>query len=304
VLRLPVCSTSPTWALPCSSLGRTLHTAAQVAPAGVKRDHLDGEGAAGAALHDGVVDGFCGDGREWGFAGAHKGGIGAALVPGMLGGLGDVGPELLQRLQPDRGFEHEHAGVPVVAALLQVTFSGGQVGLFDEGSDFEGMDSRVRGNDNFRGMDSRDRGSDNFRGMDSRDSGSDNFRGMDSRVRGNDSRFVILANAGIHDFGLDVAVTGFGLVGGDAQDDDAAGGGLGDGLVHGRCKGGGLGHGLVGGGDDEDGVLPPFHSRQGRQGQGRGGVAAHGLEQGAAQVNAGFAQLLGRQKPVFFAGDD
>lgn len=151
-------------------------------------------------------------------------------------------------MEPDRGSEHEHAGVPVVATLLQVAFGSGSVGLFDEGLDWQGVGARA--------------------------------------------------------CGLDIAVAGFGLVGGDAQDDDAAGGGLGDGLVHGRGEGGGLGHSLVGGGDDQDGVLPAFHGRQGRQREGRGGVAALGFEQGAAQFNAGFAQLFGRQKPVLFASDD
>ena len=102
----------------------------------------------------------------------------------------------------------------------------------------------------------------------------------------------------------DVPVAGFGFVGGDAQDDDVAFLGLGNGLLHGGCECRWVGNGLVCGGDDQHGVLAVLHGGQGCQSQGRGGVAAHGLEQGAAQGNSHFAQLLGCQKAVLFAADD
>ena len=38
----------------------------------------------------------------------------------------------LQRLQPDRCANHEHAGVPVEAAVGQIALGGGQIGLLDE----------------------------------------------------------------------------------------------------------------------------------------------------------------------------
>ena len=73
---------------------------AEVAPAGVQRDHVNGEGTARAAFHDGVVYGFAGDSGEFCLAWAYEGrggvGVGVACFPGGLGGLQYVGPELLQ----------------------------------------------------------------------------------------------------------------------------------------------------------------------------------------------------------------
>ena len=45
---------------------------------------------------------------------------------------GDVGAEALERGQPDRGAQHEHAAVPVVAAVGEIALGGGEVGLLDE----------------------------------------------------------------------------------------------------------------------------------------------------------------------------
>ena len=85
--------------------------------------------------------------------------------------------------QPNRGFEHEHAGVPVIAAFFDVGLSSGLVGFFYEGFDRQCLDCRVA---------------------------------------------AFLAMTGY----LDVAVAGFGFVRSDAQDDDVALVGLGNGLLH------------------------------------------------------------------------
>jgi hypothetical protein len=62
--------------------------------------------------------------------------ITAPRVPGQPGGRGDVGPQPLERGQPDAGAQHEHAGVPVVAAVVDVAARGRRVGLLDECGDF------------------------------------------------------------------------------------------------------------------------------------------------------------------------
>ena len=105
---------------------------AQVVPAGVQGHHANGEIAAGAMLHDRVVDRFGRYGFELGAAGAHELLVGAALVPCGARGLDDVGPKALQRGQPHRSLEHEHAGVPVVATFGQIGLCSLCVGLFDE----------------------------------------------------------------------------------------------------------------------------------------------------------------------------
>ncbi len=172
---------------------------------------------------------------------------------------------MLYGRQPNRGFEHEHAGVPVVAAFAQVLLGGLEVGLFYEGSDIQ--DIRARGC-------------------------------APTLVRHRALRCAAALG------GADVAVAGFGFVGGDTQDDDIALLGLGNGLFHGGGECRWLGDGLVCGGDDQHRVLAVLHSGQGRQGQSGGGVAACWLEQGGAQGNAYFTQLLGCQKAVVFAADD
>jgi len=65
-------------------------------------------------------------------------GVCAALVPGLSGGLKNVGPELFECLQPDRGLEHEHAGIPEVTTFGQVLLRGGGVGLFHKALDRHG----------------------------------------------------------------------------------------------------------------------------------------------------------------------
>ena len=47
----------------------------------------------------------------------------------------DVGAEAPQRVEPDARAQHEHAAVPVVAAVGEVALGGGEVGLLDEGGD-------------------------------------------------------------------------------------------------------------------------------------------------------------------------
>ena len=105
---------------------------AKIGPTGSQWHHFDGEFAAGAVFHDGVVDRISGDGGEFGFSWADESRINCAFVPSLLDGLGDVGAELLERFKPDRGLEDEHAGVPVVTAFVEVGLGGGGVGLFDK----------------------------------------------------------------------------------------------------------------------------------------------------------------------------
>jgi hypothetical protein len=91
---------------------------------------------------------------------------------------------------------------------------------------------------------------------------------------------------------------------GNAQDDDAAGGGFAHGELHGATEGRLIGNGLIGGGDDENRVGTIFKCGQCGQGQRGGGVAADGLEQAGAERDAGLAQLFEGKEAVFFATDD
>jgi hypothetical protein len=95
---------SPTCALPAASVGATCHTASQ------------------APRH----------GREGRLVGPHEDAVVAARREGGAASARDVGPEALQRRHPHRGLEHEHAGVPEVAALGEVLLRRGQIGLLDE----------------------------------------------------------------------------------------------------------------------------------------------------------------------------
>ncbi len=102
----------------------------------------------------------------------------------------------------------------------------------------------------------------------------------------------------------DIAVPGFWPIGLDAQNDDAAQSRLGNGLLHGLGEGCGISDCLVGEGDDQNGVLARLCDCQRSKRQGGVGVAANGLEQGCAQLNASFAQLLGGQKTMVFTRDN
>jgi hypothetical protein len=109
-----------------------------------------------------------------------------------------------------------------------------------------------------------------------------NLQGLDCRVA---SRLAMTRS-------LDVAIASFGFVRCHAQDNDVAFGGLGNGLLHCRGESSCVSHCLVGRCDDQHGVLPMLSGVQCGQCQCGCGVAACGLQQGRAQRNAGFTQLL------------
>jgi len=73
-----------------------------------------------------------GDGGKFSLAGADKGRIGAALGTNGSGGDQHVRAEVFECRQPDGGLEHDHAGVPVVAALIEVGLGSCGVGFFDK----------------------------------------------------------------------------------------------------------------------------------------------------------------------------
>ena len=108
---------------------------AEIIPTCIERHHLNGECAAGAVFHDGVIDRFCRNGSEFFFARADKLCVLLFGCPCDLAGLCNVGAEGLQGLEPDRCTQDEHACVPKVAALLKVFLGGFQARLFDEGRD-------------------------------------------------------------------------------------------------------------------------------------------------------------------------
>ena len=105
---------------------------------------------------------------------------------------------------------------------------------------------------------------------------------------------------GVSAAGADVAKAGFGLVWGDAQDNDVAIRRGADGRLQGGRVGLRVGHRLVGRGDDQDGVAAIGRGLQRCQGDGRGGVAASGLQQQRRGLALQFAQLVQHQKAVLF----
>ena len=110
---------------------------AQVAPAGVEHDHLHrhtGTGVAGR-LHHRVVDAFGRNRGERRGIEADEGAVVGRLRPGRPRRGQDVRPKALECVQPDAGAQHEHAAVPEIAAVGDIAFGGGEVGLFDEGGD-------------------------------------------------------------------------------------------------------------------------------------------------------------------------
>ena len=116
-------------------LGRDLpdrFPGAEVVPASVQRDHPDLELAARTFLHHRVVDRLARYRGKLGLARADELGVVAARSPSLARGRGDVGAEALERSHPHRCLEHEHPGVPEVAAIGDIALRGGQVGLFDK----------------------------------------------------------------------------------------------------------------------------------------------------------------------------
>ena len=97
-----------------------------------------GDARAGAArrLHHGVVDAVGGDRGERLGVEAQERGVGrrgARRRPRSPRAMS--GRKRPQRGEPDARAQHEHAAVPVVAAVGEVALGGRQVGLLDEGGD-------------------------------------------------------------------------------------------------------------------------------------------------------------------------
>ena len=105
-------------------------------------------------------------------------------------------------------------------------------------------------------------------------------------------------------YGLDVTVAGFRTIGGDPEDNDAVGRRFAHGLLH--CLGEGrlIGDGLVGRDDDEDWITPRFERSKSSQRECRRSIAADGLKQDCANVNAGLAQLFERKESVVFISNN
>ena len=110
---------------------------AEVAPAGVERDHADRDARSVPArrLHHRVVDALGRNGRERRGVEAQERGVDLRAAERRFARRGDVGPEAAQRIQPHARAQDEHAAVPVVAAIGDVALRRRQVGLLDEGSD-------------------------------------------------------------------------------------------------------------------------------------------------------------------------
>ena len=138
VLRLSSTIASPTAALPCASLSRPARPPPRrrgrssrrpAAPCGCRARR-------GSASDHRVVDRFGRHRSNSALPGRNEAGVGWR-VPSQAAraGGGDVGPETFDRRQPDRRAQHEHPGVPVVAAVGDVSSRGRQVGLLDEARD-------------------------------------------------------------------------------------------------------------------------------------------------------------------------
>ena len=142
VLRLSRSSASPCAGVAGRVLGADLPDGlpgAEVVPAGVQRHHAQREGAGrgGHRLHHRVVDRLGRDrGERVACPGARSWRRVLRACPGRCAWRAAMsGAEALQRGQPHRGAQHEHAAVPEVAAVGQVALRGGQVGLLDEARD-------------------------------------------------------------------------------------------------------------------------------------------------------------------------
>ncbi len=155
-----------------------------------------------------------------------------------------------ERGEPDARAQHEHAAVPVVAAVGEVALGRRQIGLFDERGDSDGA-------------------------------------------------FVRLA------FGADVAVTGVGAIGPDAEDDDAAAGRGAHRLAQRRRECRRDADRVIGRRDHQDRVAARELARlvRGKR-ERRRGVAPDRLEQHARRLDADLAQLVDDREAMLLVGDD
>ena len=126
--RAPACCgcrrsiTSPTAALPCGVLRQHLPhgvPGAQVGPAGGQRHHAASSKSdcRGTSPSPRSRSTRTARPRTLRLSGRTKLGVACAALPGRARGAGDVGAEALERGQPHRRLQHEHAAVPEVAAL-------------------------------------------------------------------------------------------------------------------------------------------------------------------------------------------
>jgi hypothetical protein len=105
------------------------------------------------------------------------------------------------------------------------------------------------------------------------------------------------------DFRLDVAVTGFGTVGQDAEGHHGAGLRLGQAAQHRGAEGSGIAHMMVRGRGQQHRVGPVANGVERGSRQGRRGIAADRLQQQGPVRQAEQAQLLGGDETVFLVAD-